>query len=431
MCNSQWSDARTLVEACALTGVAAFFAGIPDAVLVANGPMWCYFYALRYLERQCPAVSSQFYCTQADNHAVVYGTEECLLETLAIIRQQARPSVVLIENSCSVSLIGDDIAGIARQAGLSCPVVCVDSGGLAGGFAAGYRAAAGAYLEQLPLSRPGAIRPGTVNLLGCTVGYYNADNDVRELKRMLKLAGYEVLACPGAGSSTQVISGMTGTSLNIVVHEELGLDLAKQLNEQYGMPYVSLPPPYGLQGSLAWLQSLRHYATGGAGDLRKVWQEIGGLERKIQASTLEMQRVWGDMWFEKTLLAAPGSAAVAMAEAVRTEWLDTGRLTVMAYGQIPAYTVPDCIDTLIEAGGDSQVTEQLLAELEGGLLLAGSNEKAILQQKLVPNVVCQNIALPVYDEVILSDRPFMGLQGACYMLERLWNQYITFCQRRK
>lgn len=431
MCNRQWKDMRTLAEACALTGSAAFFAGIPDAVLVANGPMWCYFYALRHLERQCPAVSSQFYCTQADNHAVVYGTEECLLETLDTIRRRDCPSVVLIENSCSVSLIGDDIAGIAKQVDLNCPVVYVDSGGLAGGFAAGYRAAARAYLEQMPLTRSNGVLPGTVNLLGCTMGYYNADNDVQELKRMLKLAGYQVLACPGAGSSTEEIASMTSAALNVVVHEELGYDLAVLLNERYGMPYVSLPPPYGLQGSLTWLQSLQQHVSGGSIDLGKVRQEVSILERKVQAATLEMQRIWGDMWFEKTLIAAPGSVAVAMAEAVRTEWLDTGWLTVMAYDKQPSYPLPDCIDTFIEATGDSQVIERLLTELEGGLLLAGSNEKAILQQKAVSNVVCQNIALPVYDEVILSDRPFMGIQGACHMLERLWNQYIAYCQRRR
>jgi hypothetical protein len=45
------------------------------------------------------------------------------------------------------------------------------------------------------------------------------------------------------------------------------------------------------------------------------------------------------------------------------------------------------------------------------------------------DVICQNIALPVYDEVILGDQPFMGLRGACHMTERLWNQYINSCQR--
>lgn len=430
MCKEQWKDTRTLVDACALTGAAAFFAGIPDAVLVANGPMWCYYYALRYLEKQCPAIGSQFFCTQADNHAVVYGTEDCLLETLQTIRNQTCPSVILVENSCSVSLIGDDIAGIARQADMPCPVVSIDSGGLIGGFGAGYRAAAQAYFEQMDLSQERCVQHGTVNLLGCTVGYYNGSNDLAELKRMLSLAGYQVLACPGAGSSTREISAMTNAALNIVVHAELGLDLAKSLHNKYGMPYVSLPLPYGLQGSLAWLANIEQHLPLLRFNRSRVEQEIGLLEQKIQKATLEMQRIWGDLWFEKTLIAAPASMAVAMAEAVRTEWLDTRWLTVMAYDSRLDYSVPDCIDTFIENSDDSQLIEQQLATLQGGLLLASSNEKAMLQQQAVKDVVCQNVALPVYDEVQLSDQPFIGLRGACHMTERLWNQFIAQSQRR-
>lgn len=430
MCKNQWKDTRTLVEACALTGSAAFFAGIPDAVLVANGPMWCYYYALRHLEKQCPAISSQFYCTQADNHAVVYGTEECLQETLDTIRRQTCPAIILIENSCSVSLIGDDIAGIARQAELDCPVVCVDSGGLVGGFGAGYRAAAKAYLEQIPLNQPGSVQPNAVNLLGGTIGYYNGANDIEELKRMLTLAGYQVLACPGAGSSTQEISNMTKAALNIVVHEELGQDLAKTLQDQYGMPYVSLPLPYGLQGSFSWLQNISRNLPLVRFDLTKAQKEVGVREWKLQAATLEMQRIWGDLWFEKTLIAAPASVAVAMAEAIRTEWLDTGWLTVVTYDRRPSYSGTGCIDTFLAADGDSQLIEQQLAALKGGLLLGSSNEQAILLQQSVTEVVCQNISLPVYDEINLSDQPCMGFRGSCHMIERLWNQYIAFCQRR-
>lgn len=431
MCNSQWKDMSTHVEACALTGAAAFFAGIPDAVLVANGPLWCYFYALRQLEKQWPAISSNYYCTQADNQAVVYGTEELLLETLHTIRRQTRPSVVLIENSCSVSLIGDDIAGVAKQADLSCPVVCVDSGGLSGGFGAGYRAAAKGYLEQVLFKRNGADQPNAVNLLGCTIGYYNGANDVAELKRMLNLAGYQVLACPGAGSSTEEIANMTNAALNIVVHDELGQEMAKILYERYGMAYVSLPPPYGIQGSLAWLETINQHIPLSGGHVAAVHQEVTVLERKLQSSTLDMQRTWGDLWFDKTLIVAPASVALGMAEAVRTEWLDTGLLTVVTYDNLPSYPAPTSIDTLLTADGGSQLLEKQLAVLEGGLLLGSSNEKAILHQRSVPDVVCQNIALPVYDEIILSDLPFMGFRGSCHMIERLWNQYIARCQRHK
>lgn len=423
----QWGDVCTQVNTCALTGAAAFFAGIPDAAIVANGPLWCYFYALRYLEKPCSGVAKRFFGTQPDNNAVVYGTEECLLEVLQSIRQSSRPSVLLIENSCSVSLIGDDIAGIAAQADMPCPVVCIDSGGLTGGFWEGYRSAAKAYFEVMPLQKRGIVEPNTVNLLGCTPAYYNAENDLQELKRMLGLAGYKILACPGAGSSTGEIAAMTQAELNVVIHAELGLNLAQYLQQEYGMPYLSLLPPYGMESSLNWLKTIGQRMSTGDQSLHTIKREADRINQRLRTATREMQRLWGEPRFERTLLAAPSSVALSMAQALCSEWIATGSLTAVLHDGM-SYPAPDCIDTILDGQRDSQAIEGQLANMAAGLLLASGQEKAILQRQAVTEVACQNISLPVYDEIILHDRPFMGLCGSYHMVERLWNQYMSFCQ---
>ncbi|WP_312334626.1 nitrogenase component 1 [Anaerospora hongkongensis] len=429
MSDKKWPNVCTEANTCGLTGAAAFFAGIPDAVLVTNGPLWCYFYAFRYLEKPCTKLGSRFYCTQADNHVVVYGTEESLLKTLEQIRQTCQPSVVLIENSCAVGLIGDDIEGIARQAAMPCPVICIDSGGLKGGFWEGYRAAAKGYFAALPLKQRSIVEPWTINLLGCTVGYYNSENDLRELKRLLSLAGYQVLACPGAGSSTAEIANMAQAELNIVVHEELGLELAQFLQQAYGTPHFSLLPPYGIEGTVNWLKRIGEVMWLEEGRMQAVWREAQQLEQKIRMATLDAQRVWGELWFESTLIAAPASVALAVAQAVRSEWADTGPVTVLSHSGSFSYQPPPGIDQLLGDGSMRTEFGRQLELLPGGLLLASSNEKALLQQMGITDVICQNIALPVYDEVNLSNRPLVGLRGACHMMEQLWNQYINLCQR--
>lgn len=424
MAGKEWDNVCMQVDTCALTGAAAFFAGIPDAAIVVNGPLWCYFYARRYLEKPCPNIGRCFYSTQPDNNAVVYGTEEYLLEVLHFIKRSLKPSVLLIENSCAISLIGDDIAGIVSQADLPCPVVCIDSGGLKGGFWEGYRAAVKAYFEVVPLKKRGLIQPHTVNLLGLTVGYYNAENDLRELKRMLALAGYEVLACPGAGSNTAEMTMMTQAEINIVIHEELGHELAEYLKQQYGIPYLSLLPPYGIEGSLNWLEKIRQALCMGEQSLQVIQREVNGIEAQLCAQLREAELIWGEPYFERTLIAAPSSVALSIAQALRLEWADIGTLAVVLHdGRLP-HPAPCGIDDILDGQCDDIDIGHRLSGLAGGLLLASSQEKAILQQKVVPNVLCQNIALPVYDEIIISDRPFMGLRGSCHMIERLWNQYI-------
>ena len=431
MAKPQWDNACTQVTTCALTGATAFFAGIPDAAVVANGPLWCYLYALRYLEKPCPSVNQSFYCAQPDENTIVYGTEERLREVLESVRQTSRPSVLLIQNSCSISLIGDDIAGIAREADMPCPVVCIDSGGLTGGFWEGYRAAAKAYFAEMPLKQRSIVKPRTVNLLGCTFGYYNSVNDIQELKRMLALAGYTVLACPGAGNSTEEIANMTEAELNIVIHGELGEDIAKQLKQEYGIPYLSLLPPYGVEGSLNWLKALGQVMWMSEASLLPVKQEACRLEHKIRTTTLDLQRIWGDLWFEKTLIVASASTALGIAQALRQEWADTGFLTTVGYGGRQPAVAVSLIDCMQEGEKNSEVITGQVAELTGGLLLASSNEVVMLEQQAVQRVVCQNICLPVYDELILTERPFIGLRGACHMNEQLWNKYIGVCQQGK
>lgn len=431
MDKGSWSNICHQVDTCALTGASTFFAGIPDAAIVDNGPLWCYLYVRRNLENFCPTIENRFYCSQPDNDAVVYGTEDCLLEILQFIKEKSQPEVLLIENNCSISLIGDDLAGIARQAGLPFPVICLDCGSLLGGFWEGYRAAVRSYFSLLKLEEPRVVQPKTVNLLGCTPGYYNSPADLQELKRMLALVGCQVLACPGAGSSVAEIAAMGRAELNIVVHRELGLELAQILEKEYGMSYLAPPlPPYGIKGSLAWLQEIGKAIDLDQQGWQKIREEADCLERQIHLATSKMQRIWGELWLEKTVIAAPSSVALGMAKILRYEWVDTGELTVFFHDDNSIYLVSEGNDKLLTVPNDDpRKLEKELAQLSGGLLLGSSSEKALLQRLGVTKAVCQNIARPVYDEVILTEKPLMGLQGTCQMTEQLWNQYINFCQR--
>ncbi|HWR05577.1 nitrogenase component 1 [Sporomusa sp.] len=429
MADQQWRDVQTCFDTCALTGAAAFFAGIEDAVIVGNGPLWCYFYALRFLEHACPDIASRFFCSQVDNNAVIYGTEEALLETLQRVKETTRPAVVFIESSCSVSLIGDDLDAIARQAAMPCPVICLESGGLNGGFQEGYQAAAKAYFSAIPLQQGLQRKAGTVNLLGATHGHYNAVSDIREIKRLLGVAGYQVLACPGAGTSQAGIALMAQAELNIVLHAELGQETARLLEEQYGIPYVAELPPYGVEGSWDWLRSIGQVSGRSEQDFTAVRKERDLLERQLRNATQDMERIWGEMWFNRVLVAAPSSTALAVAQAVRREWVDTANLTTIAQDGLKHLRVPAGIGRVIDGRKERQAIEACLNELTAGLLLASSNERAWLYRKGAQAVACQNIALPVYDEIRLSHRPFMGLRGAVHLVERLWERYIAVCQQ--
>ena len=65
-------------------------------------------------------------------------------------------------------------------------------------------------------------------------------------------------------------------SLNIVVRDELGLSLAKQMERDFGTPYMSSGLPYGTDGTMAWLSEIIEKL--GAGELTRASHEAAKLK---------------------------------------------------------------------------------------------------------------------------------------------------------
>ena len=424
----QWGDIALTPNSCALAGAAAFFAGVPDAKIIVNGSLWCYFYAMRRLERNLPDIDQRYFCSQPDNTAVIYGTEECLLEAIQEVRDTGDPNVLFIENSCSIGLIGDDIAGIARHAKLPFSMVCLDSGGMLGGFWEGYRAAVKAYFQALPLTPNETVESRSVNLLGVSDSYYQGAANRRELELLLASIGVKVIAAPGAGSSTETIRQMGRAELNLVVHAELGLELAQLLHHTYGTPYLSVMPPYGLEGTEKWLRQVAECLWLSEADLTSIEKQREAARKILQQGALEMGRTWGELWFERGLIAGPSSVAVGLGEAIRTELADVGDLTVMAYGGTSVAPSTE-VDHLFQQQDLDALTEPAADLQDGDLLLSGSAEQTLFSEHGKKRLIMIPIASPVINEIQLLQRPAMGFNGMLYLAETLWNRTIALKER--
>lgn len=417
---AEWGNVCSRVDTCALTGAAAFFTGIKGAEVLVNGPLWCYFYALRHLEKANGSLGERFHGSQPDNNAVVYGTEECLTEALEYIRENRQPSILLIENSCSVSLIGDDIEGIAAKADLPFPVVAMDSGGLNGGFAEGYSRASLRLWQHLDLPAIKTKCHLGVNLLGCTTAYFNGKNDIEEIKRILETVDYRIIAVPGANSDFDMLQKVPAAQLNIVINEELGLETAKYLKERYDIPYVVAGMPYGIKGTLRWLEKIAAVLPT---DISNIYEECTKMTEELVSASNEARVTWGELWFDKIIVAAPGSTAVCIAQALREEWADTEKLTVICQNQVKRLPLPQEADEILIAAQDSKKIEQLLHQADNALILGSSSESSVLMRENKHFYSC-NIAYPVQDELLLAAAPFVGIHGAGHMLQRLWNLKI-------
>ena len=418
------------MSTCALTGASAFFDAIPGSFMLINGPLWCYFYAMKYVEDYDASALRRFHCTQPEGNALVYGTEKDLLAGLEFVKTNFTPERIFILNNCSVSLVGDDIASIAAKAELPCPVYAADCGGIAGDFAEGYEIALLRLIKEVKnhtsanagvSSKNSATKP-SVNLLGLSPTYFRGEEDIKEICRILETAGYRINAIPGGGSAWDEIMELPQADLNLVLRDELALKAAKELQAEYGMPYLSVGMPYGIQGTLAWLEKINTVLP--ATNLKTVRQEAETVNARLQFRSSNMQSLWGPLWFDNILIAAPPSEAAGIAEAVRGEWADTGNLVIHFTEDTPLR--PKAANKICVTGKDDAAMKETFENWTGGLVIGSSLETSRFVRLKKPFVNC-NIVLPSYHEIIATDSPLCGIRGASYLFERIWNAKLNSC----
>ena len=412
------------MSTCALTGASAFFDAIPGSFMLINGPLWCYFYAMKYVEDYDASALRRFHCTQPEGNALVYGTEKDLLAGLDFVKTNFTPERVFLLNNCSVSLVGDDIAGIAAKAELPFPVYAADCGGIAGDFAEGYEIALLRVIEEVKRNAKAKsdLASPSVNVLGLSPTYFRGEEDIKEIRRILEMAGYRINAIPGGGSAWSEIMQLPQADLNLVLRDELALKAAKELQAEFGTPYLSVGMPYGIAGTLRWLENLN--AVLPAKNLEAVRLEAETVNARLQFRSSNMQSLWGPLWFDNILIAAPPSEAAGIAEAVRGEWADTGNL-VIHFTQDTALR-PQAATKICIAGKNDAAMKETFENWSSGLVMGSSLEASRLVRLKKPFVNC-NIVLPAYHEIIATDSPLCGIRGAAYLFERIWNAKLSGC----
>ena len=412
------------MSTCALTGASAFFDAIPGSFMLINGPLWCYFYAMKYVEDYDASALRRFHCTQPEGNALVYGTEKDLLAGLEFVKANFTPERIFILNNCSVSLVGDDIAGIADRAELPCPVYAADCGGIAGDFAEGYEIALLRVIKEVKKNAKAKsnLASPSVNLLGLSPTYFRGEEDIKEIRRILETAGYHINAIPGGGSAWDEIMELPQADLNLVLRDELALKAAKELQAEFGMPFLSVGMPYGIAGTLRWLDIINTALP--AKNTEAIRQEAETVNARLQFRSSNMQSLWGPLWFDNILIAAPPSEAAGIAEAVRGEWADTGNLVIHFTQETPLR--PKAATKICIAGKDDAAMKETFENWTGGLVIGSSLETSRLVRLKKPFVNC-NIVLPSYHEIIATDLPLCGMRGAAYLFERIWNAKLNGC----
>jgi len=233
---------------CRLFGTIKALSTVQRSAILVHGPKGCV-YHINYILGLRGDRPAAIYTTSLDEHDVIFGAEGKLASAIGELDQRLSPDLIFVLSCCASSIIGEDVESACRAARARARVIGFASGGFEGDHHTAYGEALTRLAEELVLPTPGPPLPGTVNL----VGMLRAGPDLRELRRVLALAGITVLGVLPAGAALRDLEGLGRASLNIVVCEPAGKAPAIFLEKRFGTPFIVTEFPIGARAAASFL----------------------------------------------------------------------------------------------------------------------------------------------------------------------------------
>lgn len=430
-------DKPSLLLPCSLAGAVMAFEGIRGGTALVNGPSGCKFYVAALVDAQdlredplepgCLLGTLYFgqprvACTCLQQEEIIYGSEGKLRAALGQLRAQNPGGLIGIVNSCALSVTGEDLQGICRETG---GVVLVETSGFTGDLAAGFGQAGRALVREV--MRPGSERrPHSVNLIGPMIGQYNWRNDLQELERMLGRMGIEVNATLTAGATLEEIAQAPRAALNVAVWEEYGEEIAREMEARFGLPYVGLEayPPYGIRNTTLWMRQIaRALGMDLAGPLR---DEVDWILFRVNPF-LTRYLSGGVLKGLPVAIFADGSTTLALADfLVEYLGLDPVLLGLKTAGRrteglLKQFSEERRLGPRVLWRPDIEEIAEGLRESAPELILGSGFEQWAAREAGLAGVPFIRISSPIWDQLILSERPFIGYKGVLFWVEEILN----------
>jgi nitrogenase molybdenum-iron protein alpha/beta subunit len=257
---------------CKLIKAVTSYAMTNDTVAVIHGPTNCA-WAVRNF---CSTNYSLYYgnaflhmpSTNLNNSSIVNGAEKELINTLIEVDKKYKPQHIAVFDTCSTSLIGDNIQNCINKAQQSCSakINFIEGAGYTSPpLGQSIQETSEKYIEMM--EAPEAIKPRTVNILGqykeshCRKkkkkrGKY--PDDAQELIRYIEALGLEIHRVLISGDH-DYIKTAPKASVNVISCPTWGLPLAKKMNENFNTPYLQHSVPTGIESTCRWIRDLAYF----------------------------------------------------------------------------------------------------------------------------------------------------------------------------
>ncbi|MBS3908792.1 MAG: nitrogenase iron-molybdenum cofactor biosynthesis protein NifN [Actinobacteria bacterium] len=252
-------------ESCAFDGAMIVLQPIADAAHIVHGPIACAgnSWEGRGTLSNRGDLHRMGFTTDMSELDIIYGSEDKLYNAIIQTYKSVAPKAIFVYATCVSGLIGEDIESICKRAeetiddlrgqtdavgetiqnaksridAARVRVIPVNAPGFVGPKNLGNRIAGEVLLEHVIGSgEPAYTTDIDINL----IGEYNIAGDQWLIEPTLQAAGIRVLSRVTGDSTFEEITYAHRAKLNVVVCGRALINVAKEMEERYGIPYVEV-----------------------------------------------------------------------------------------------------------------------------------------------------------------------------------------------
>ncbi len=397
--------------------------GIKDAYPFFNSPLGCPFHMLIMWSRHKRDTMMYSHAMIVEED-VIMGYNDKLEGALNKVVDSLPDSTkaIAVISSDAAEIILPDIERISnkimQERGGKIRVIPIRAAGIKGNHIDGFNLAMSMFLENYFKKSKDTI-PMSVNLLGVVQDEVTHSGDVTEVERLLNAIGISVISTMFLKSSTEDIRNAGKAAANIVLNEEYGLQGAKYLEEEFGMPYICESPPFGYEGTRDWLLKVsEHFGLG-----EQASDFIEGEERRVYPLIVQ-----GDQYFAGTKVAvyADPTTAVGITRLVT----ELGMKPIITGFSVKSDLSASFLDEIIKRYKiapevlyeDNINFKFMLRELKPEIVFGCGFHHEVSHEIGAYHIP---ISYPTSNRLRILDVPAMGYAGMLYMAQKIGDELLT------
>ena len=412
------------VEKCGILGVGLVLAQVANTSVVIHGPKGCVYPAYEASINYPLNINYTEMCEKS----TVFGGEQDVSEKIVDEYYENVPDLMAVVTTCASEIIGEDLDGLIALAHLPIPVIRIDGGGFLNTQTSGMNMAMKTLIEQL--CEEGDSTAPTVNLISPICIGSNWQEDILYLSDLLIEFGIHArpLFCQ---TTVDDIKEYAHACLNVIVCEPIGLEAAVDMDKRFGIPYLCLPYPLGIEKIECFIKSICSFLHNQHGLSDALNEKRALVKKKFHSG---IGKVDSFRFFEyirqlNKMIVAPPAMALSVLNIVTNEFED----------QIETLIIKSTADkndmdltekctaispsTTVIVADDNQEIRRHIQKLNPQVLLGSDMEYYFAKEFYEPAYI--NICYPGVRELHFHRRPVVGYEGLLHFFEKWYNKIIS------